>query len=376
MKRLIKIFFIFTIFMLLIFGITVFAIKRLEVGAGVPASYDEEQLEVYKQVWEAVKTGIDINRDKILRIVTVFWGAVLLAGYILIAAIYYWELKPLVELQRYSAEIAKGNLDTVLPVKKNSLFVGFSESFDIMREELKSSKEREMEAENAKRQMVAELSHDLKTPIATIQATCEVLQLQMEKKKELAEIEGLQEKVGFISKKADTINELVQNVLHAAIDDMEEVRVYVEETDSRVIQQCFEGLSEYGNIILDNHIPGCLVYLDKLRMEQVIDNIIGNSNKYAGTDVHVSFSELDNVPSADKKTNQYIKITVRDSGPGVPEEELPLVTEKYFRGGVSGDKTGYGLGLYLVKLYMERQGGGMEYYNDNGFVVELLVRKV
>lgn len=376
MKRLIKIFFIFTIFMLLIFGITVFAIKRLEVGAGVPASYDEEQLEVYKQVWEAVKTGIDINRDKILRIVTVFWGAVLLAGYILIAAIYYWELKPLVELQRYSAEIAKGNLDTVLPVKKNSLFVGFSESFDIMREELKSSKEREMEAENAKRQMVAELSHDLKTPIATIQATCEVLQLQMEKKKELAEIEGLQEKVGFISKKADTINELVQNVLHAAIDDMEEVRVYVEETDSRVIQQCFEGLSEYGNIILDNHIPGCLVYLDKLRMEQVIDNIIGNSNKYAGTDVHVSFSELDNVPSADKKTNQYIKITVRDSGPGVPEEELPLVTEKYFRGGASGDKTGYGLGLYLVKLYMERQGGGMEYYNDNGFVVELLVRKV
>lgn len=376
MKRLIKIFFIFTIFMLLIFGITVFAIKRLEVGAGVPASYDEEQLEVYKQVWEAVKTGIDINRDKILRIVTVFWGAVLLAGYILIAAIYYWELKPLVELQRYSAEIAKGNLDTVLPVKKNSLFVGFSESFDIMREELKSSKEREMEAENAKRQMVAELSHDLKTPVATIQATCEVLQLQMEKKKELAEIEGLQEKVGFISKKADTINELVQNVLHAAIDDMEEVRVYVEETDSRVIQQCFEGLSEYGNIILDNHIPGCLVYLDKLRMEQVIDNIIGNSNKYAGTDVHVSFSELDNVPSADKKTNQYIKITVRDSGPGVPEEELPLVTEKYFRGGASGDKTGYGLGLYLVKLYMERQGGGMEYYNDNGFVVELLVRKV
>ena len=60
----------------------------------------------------------------------------------------------------------------------------------------------------------------------------------------------------------------------------------------------------------------------------------------------------------------------------MPEDELPLVIEKYYRGSDSKEKTGYGLGLYLVKWYMEKQGGGMEYYNDNGFVVELLVKKV
>ena len=49
--------------------------------------------------------------------------------------------------------------------------------------------------------------------------------------------------------------------------------------------------------------------------------------------------------------------------------------EKYYRGKDVKDKTGYGLGLYLVKWYMEKMGGGMEYYNDNGFVVELMVKK-
>ena len=95
-------------------------------------------------------------------------------------------------------------------------------------------------------------------------------------------------------------------------------------------------------------------------MEQVIDNIIGNSRKYAGTDIHVSFSTVE---------TGYIRIKIKDSGPGVREDELPLITEKYYRGSSAGNKSGYGLGMYLVKMYMEKQGGGIEYYNDNGFVV-------
>ena len=80
--------------------------------------------------------------------------------------------------------------------------------------------------------------------------------------------------------------------------------------------------------------------------------------------------------NADGKKCRFIKITIRDNGPGVKEEEMPLIVEKYYRGNNSKEKTGYGLGMYLVKLYMEKQGGGLEYYNDNGFVVELLVKKV
>ena len=52
------------------------------------------------------------------------------------------------------------------------------------------------------------------------------------------------------------------------------------------------------------------------------------------------------------------------------------IKSPYYRGKNSNEQNGYGLGLYLVKCYMDRMGGGMEYYNDNGFTVELLLKKV
>ncbi|MBR3483444.1 MAG: sensor histidine kinase, partial [Lachnospiraceae bacterium] len=192
----------------------------------------------------------------------------------------------------------------------------------------------------------------------------------------LANLKGNLEKIGYIYKKADTINELVGSVFRATLDDMQEIKIEPKENDSLIIESYFASLKEYGNIILDNHIPECLLIFDKLRMEQVIDNIVGNSYKYAGTDIHVSFAETEMLSTAKGSKNIFIKITIRDSGPGVPEEDLPLLTEKFHRGGNAGDKQGYGLGMYLANHYMEKQGGGMEYYNDHGFVVEILVRKV
>ena len=73
---------------------------------------------------------------------------------------------------------------------------------------------------------------------------------------------------------------------------------------------------------------------------------------------------------------KYIRVRVCDNGPGVDEDDLPLITEKYFRGKAAKNQSGYGIGMHLVKSYMEKMGGGMEYYNDNGFVVELLLKKV
>lgn len=73
-------------------------------------------------------------------------------------------------------------------------------------------------------------------------------------------------------------------------------------------------------------------------MEQVVDNIVGNSYKYAGTDIHVSFEETDTQTAGDSR--RYIRITIRDSGPGIPEDELPLVSEKYYRGTNAKEKKG------------------------------------
>ena len=379
MKRIRNIAVLYTVFMLCVFGSIYLIHKDMRFTMAAPQSYTDEQLQIYKQIWNVVSVSTELYQERVFHNVIIVWTIMLLSGYLLLFLIWHSEIRPMEGMQRYATEIAKGNLDVQLPMQKNSSYEGFIESFDQMREQLKASRMREMEAEQAKRQMMAELSHDLKTPIATIQATCEVLQMQIQKKKaaggDVEEIAGLEEKIGFITNKAGTINELVQSVLHATIDDLEEVRVNVEDLGSPMIEGFFRELTEYGQIILDNPVPECLVCMDKLRMEQVIDNIVGNSYKYAGTDIHVSFSETEDMVLADGKKHRFLRITIKDSGPGVPPEELSMVTEKYYRGQNAKEQSGYGLGMYLVKWYMEKMGGGLEYYNDNGFTVELLVRK-
>ena len=336
-----------------------------------------------KVAWNDKDEGYQNKVNELYRTMIIIWTIMLVVGYLLILLIYISVIRPIREFERFSDEVAKGNLDVKLPIRRINLFGNFTESFDMMREQLRASRKREAEAEKAKRELVAELSHDIKTPVSTIKATCEVMDVELRKKLEGAgdgekttEIENSLEKVGYISAKADTISQLVNSMFHLAIEEEDTIKVNPVEKNSVEIEEYFGRLKDYGNIILDNHIPECLVYMDSLRMEQVIDNIVGNSYKYAGTDIRVSFEETEAMEDSDGKSLRFIRIRIKDDGPGVDEEELPLITEKYYRGKNSQDKNGYGLGLYLVKWYMEKMGGGMECYNDDGFVVELLLRKV
>ncbi len=137
------------------------------------------------------------------------------------------------------------------------------------------------------------------------------------------------------------------------------------EEASTCIEEMFLGLTGYGNLQIENHIPECLLIIDKLRMNQVVDNIVNNAFKYAKTAVYVSFSSKED----------GVGIRIRDEGSGVPEEDLARVTEKFYRGHNANGESGSGLGLYLAKLFMEKMQGHMTIYNDNGFVVELYLRK-
>ncbi|MBQ6230318.1 MAG: HAMP domain-containing histidine kinase [Eubacterium sp.] len=349
-----------------------------------------------KAVWNDYAEDHDSDTDVFFKTALIIWGVVLLCGILLVVILYFRMIKPVKELSRFSTEIARGNLDVPLPIRKSSISEGFTESFDLMREELKASREREAAMQKAKKEMVADLSHDIKTPVATIQATCEVLEVKYGRRLEEAagtqaasnmgqedasqtageitisrkEIEDMLQKVGSISAKAETINHIMGNVFQASMNELERIEVNPVEESTELIENYFHSLKNYGRIILDNSIPKCLVYMDKFRMEQVIDNIIGNSHKYAGTDIHVAFDEIKN------PGNSFIRVRISDNGPGVDEDDLPLITEKYYRGKLAKDQSGYGIGMHLVKSYMEKQGGGVEYYNDNGFVVELLVKKV
>ena len=336
-----------------------------------------------KIAWKDELNRFDQTKSDFLKASMMLWGGVLISGYILLILIYYLYVKPLRELDDFSREIAKGNLDVKLPIHRVNLFGSFTEAFDIMREELKAARKREIETEIARKELVASLSHDIKTPISVIKATGEVLDLKLgsmkaadnteDVRKEAEDAMGLTK---VIAAKADTIGSLMTEMMHANMEDLELIEVRAEEENSTEIEEFIRKLDGYGKITIEDHIPPCLVMIDRLRMEQVIDNVIGNSHKYAGTEIKVNFDRMDDILMADGKEGSFICIRISDSGPGVSEDDLPLIAEKYYRGSNAKENNGFGLGLYLVKRYMTQMGGGMEYYNDNGFTVELMVRKV
>ena len=323
-----------------------------------------------KVVWNDRQEAWQEQTDQLRRTLLMIWGLVLAAGWLFILVAWITVAKPIREFEGFAGEVAKGNLEVQLPRRRLNLFGNFTESFDLMREELRDSREREVRANKAMREMAAGLSHDIKTPVSTIRAACEVLEAKY------PEQEDLQQKVSVISAKTNTINELVNNLFHTTLEELEELPVTTSEVSAARIEGFFADMNQQGDILFDNHIPECLVCMDPIRMEQAVDNVVSNSRKYAGTDIHVSFDEVESAGGEAGNSPRFIRITVRDAGPGVPEEELAQITGKYFRGSNAAGQVGYGLGMYLVKWYMEKQGGGLEYYNDRGFVVELLVRKV
>ena len=323
-----------------------------------------------KVVWNDRQEAWQEQADQLRRTLLMIWGLILAAGWLFILVAWFTVAKPIREFEGFAGEVAKGNLEVQLPRRRLNLFGNFTESFDLMREELRDSREREVRANKAMREMAAGLSHDIKTPVSTIRAACEVLEAKY------PEQEDLQQKVSVISAKTNTINELVNNLFHTTLEELEELPVTISEVSAVRIEGFFADMNQQGDIFFDNHIPECLVCMDPIRMEQAVDNVVSNSRKYAGTDIHVSFDEVESAGGEAGNSPRFIRITVRDAGPGVPEEELAQITGKYFRGSNAAGQVGYGLGMYLVKWYMEKQGGGLEYYNDRGFVVELLVRKV
>ncbi len=297
--------------------------------------------------------------QKIEHKLKVFMFIFSLIGYGFLFFLYIRFIMPFEKLERFAINISKGNLDIPLQMKKSNYFGAFTESFDIMREELSRARDGEYQANLSKKELVASLSHDIKTPVSTIKALCEILILKMKESDYL-------EKITVIDQKAGMIDELISNMFHATLEDLEVLKIEPQEELSTIIKPMFDEINHYGLVKLENEIPNCLIYADQLRLNQVIDNIITNSYKYANTPIDVRFEqEIDG-----------IRMWIRDRGEGVSTEELPLITEKFYRGQNTKGQSGSGLGLYLSKLFMKGMYGEMDCYNDNGFVVVLFLKRV
>lgn len=260
--------------------------------------------------------------------------------------LYLSVIRPFRKLKGFAERVAGGNLDMPLAMDRHNLFGAFTESFDIMRSELKKARLAEAQAQQSKKELVAKLSHDIKTPVASIKAVSEV---------GLAVTTTEKDKANYtqIMGKADQINKLVTNLFTATLEELQQLTVTPTNIESKQVKTMLENADYLRRSIIPD-MPDCLVFADALRLQQVFDNIFANSYKYANTEITVSLH----------RTDKHIDITIEDFGGGVEAEELPVLKEKFKRGSNAKNTEGAGLGLYISDYFMKEMHG--ELIIENG----------
>ena len=285
----------------------------------------------------------------------------LLAAFLLICFLYlYFSLiRPFQKLTYFAKNISNGNFDAPLPMDKKNIFGAFTESFDVMREALAEARRNEQLANQSKTELVASLSHDIKTPTTSIKIITELLLVT-------AKDEALRSKLNTIYMKAEQIETLINNLFHASLEELGELSINTADEQSLVLYDLIKN-AEYGEqqITVDT-VPPCIVRVDLLRLGQVFTNIIKNSHKYASTPIHIHFAFIPG----------FLQINIDDFGPGVKEDEIAYILQKFYRGtnATLKKKEGEGLGLFIAKSLMNKMNGDIECVNrQDGFTVKLFI---
>lgn len=319
-------------------------------------SYDEGHAGALVEADRALESAQDVLREAAKSRSGAAAGAMMLVAAVAIAAVvlmaaylYRAVVRPFARLEGFAEEVASGNLDAPLSYERSNPFGKFTWSFDHLRKELDRARKDEERAREAHKTALASLSHDLRTPLASLRAYAEALEMGLvDTDDERAEYERA------IMRKCDEASSLMEDLFQHALSDMGRISVECRPVKAcSVVQRCADdalGLARVSCGRLDD----ALVSVDETRLAQVIDNLIGNSIKYApGSAVEVE---------AMVKGDVY-EISVRDFGPGIPAEDLPFATDRFYRGSNASGKPGSGLGLFISTHLMERMGGRLRLSN-------------
>ncbi len=254
-------------------------------------------------------------------------------------------LKPFQKLVDFAKKISYGDYSTSLKLSGNKDFYPLIEQLNLMQDELRCTKQREYEANQSKKALVASLSHDIKTPITSIQLAVELLEVKVSDN-------DIKECLKAIQVKTLQINQLVSDLFHTTLEDLEELPVSPKECYSHELIALFKD-ADLNHSIHTLEIPDCMILMDSVRMEQIFTNIIYNSYKYAKSNIDITGTI----------TPESLLVSIRDYGPGVASQELPCIFNRFYRGSNVGTESGSGLGLYICKCLIEKMDGSIYCHN-------------
>ena len=302
------------------------------------------------------ETGINYTPIIIMASISVIFVLVLFLY------VYYQILRPFDKLKGFASKIASGNFDLPLEYERSNYFGKFTWSFDMMRNEIKKARRCEKEAIDNNKTVIASLSHDIKTPIASIKAYSEALEANMD-----STYEERMTYINVIMRKADEVKKLTDDLFVHSISDMDRISFNNENINlNDIIINSSNDFRANTPINYINNTKEAYTYGDRDRIYQVFENIINNSIKYANTKIDITLDE----------DSEYYIVSIKDYGSGISDSDMPFIYEKFYRGNNSKEKQGTGLGLYIVKYMMEKMNGKVELENKNGLLVKLFFKKI
>lgn len=330
-------------------------IEQLTAGAEEGAVVEGQIRELREYIQSQ---RIDTQRMEQKKTALFYLGITLLCLLSGVLFLYFKIIRPFSELEGYAARVAKGDFSMPLRYERENFFGAFTWAFDHMRKEIAAAREREAAAIRENKTIIAALSHDIKTPIASISAYAEGLEANLD-----ADYETRERYLQVIMRKCGEVSRLVNDLALHSLSELERLEIKMQKCRmEKLLREILKDL-EYLHIILKEPVPDAIVSVDEKRMAQALTNILENTQKYAsGRTVEVW---------ADVVENAY-EIHVKDNGSGILPEDMPFVMQKFYRGKNAEEQPGSGLGLYIVNEIMNRMQGGIRLRNHEHGLEALL----
>lgn len=259
-------------------------------------------------------------------------------------------LKPLKELNYAAEMISSGDLDYEMKYKKDDEIGKFCSEFDIMRLRLKDSLETQVRFEQSRKQLIASITHDLKTPLTSIKGYVEVLEDGI-----IQDPDVINNYLKIIGSKTNQLNHLIDDLFTFSKMELGEFQIAPEKMSclrlfNDILSQKHLDFQD-GNIDFIYECPGedCTIYVDEFRIHQVVENLVSNARKFTKT--YIKFYG--------RQHRDFFEFYVEDDGVGIPQSELPMIFDHFYK--VDKSRTysskGTGLGLAICKQIVEAHGG-------------------
>lgn len=262
---------------------------------------------------------------------------------------------PLQRLESASNEIKNGNLDFTIKAFSDDEIGELGTAFENMRKRLKDLLQLHIKYEKDRQNLIANISHDLKTPIMSIKGHIEGIRDGVANSPE-----KLEKYMDIIYKKASEMEVMIGEVFTCSKLDLGKVSFDFRDIDiCNYIEFCVEDLSlvvekRGGTLEFANPSEGPIVIADPEKLKRVFTNIITNALKYMDKDIprlRISLDECDDM----------VKIGIHDNGKGIPKDSLPFIFDRFYRADKSRNTSvpGSGIGLAISKQIVSTHGGNI-----------------